>query len=101
MHDRGLLSIHPIKPSSPSVCPPTATHSQIMLLQNLKKANYQLPLLITDSGMPPLSNNTEVKVQVCVCKKNKMHCSSAHSHRSTFLVPLSTLLLVLVRKYHP
>ncbi|XP_074488006.1 cadherin-13 [Sebastes fasciatus] len=73
-----------------------ATHSQIMLLHSLKKANYQVPLLITDSGMPPLSNNTEVKVQVCVCKKNKMHCSSAHSHCASLLVLLATLLLALL-----
>lgn len=72
-----------------------ATHSQIMLLHSLKKANYQLPLLITDSGVPPLSNSTEVKVQVCVCKKNKMHCSRAHSHRLSLLTLLGTLLLIL------
>ncbi|KAI3370827.1 hypothetical protein L3Q82_007353 [Scortum barcoo] len=73
-----------------------STHSQIMLLHSLKKANYQLPLLITDSGVPPLSNNTEIKVQVCVCKKNRMHCSSAHSHRASLLVLLATLLLALI-----
>lgn len=73
-----------------------STHSHIMLLHSLKKANYQLPLLITDSGVPPLSNYTEVKVQVCVCKKNKMHCSSAHSHRASLLVLLATLLLALL-----
>ncbi|XP_029290376.1 cadherin-13 [Cottoperca gobio] len=73
-----------------------STHSQIMLLHSLKKANYQLPLLITDSGVPPLSNNTEVKVQVCVCKKNKMHCSSAHSYRASLLMLLATLLLTLL-----
>lgn len=77
----------------------TATHSQIRLLRSLKKDNYQLPLLITDSGVPPLSNNTEVKVQVCICTKNRMHCSSAHSHRARFLVPLATLLLTLLCKY--
>uniref|UniRef100_A0A3P8X3L5 Cadherin-13 n=1 Tax=Cynoglossus semilaevis TaxID=244447 RepID=A0A3P8X3L5_CYNSE len=56
-----------------------STHSQIMLLHSLKKANYQLPLVITDSGVPPLSNNTEVKVHVCVCKKNKISfLSSLH-----------------------
>lgn len=71
-----------------------------MLLHSLKKANYQLPLFITDSGVPPLSNNTEVKVQVCVCKKNKMLCSSAHSHRASFLVLLTTFLLALLCKYH-
>lgn len=81
------------------VSPPAATHSQIMLLHSLKKANYQLPLLITDSGVPPLSNSTEVKVQVCVCKKNKMHCSSAHSHRASLVVLLATLLLALLCKY--
>ncbi|XP_026166610.1 cadherin-13 isoform X1 [Mastacembelus armatus] len=73
-----------------------STHSQIMLLHSLKKANYQLPLLITDSGVPPLSNNTEVKVQVCVCKKNRMHCSSAHSHRASLLGLLATFLLTLL-----
>ncbi|XP_054631655.1 cadherin-13 [Dunckerocampus dactyliophorus] len=72
-----------------------STHSQIMLLQSLKKANYQLPLIITDSGVPPLSNNTEVKVQVCVCKKSKMLCSSAHSHHASLLIMLTTLMLVL------
>lgn len=85
----------PLSPVSP-----TATHSQIMLLHSLKKANYQLPLLITDSGVPPLSNSTEVKVQVCVCKKNKMHCSSAHSHRVSLLMLLATLPLALLCKYH-
>uniref|UniRef100_A0A8D3AK78 Cadherin 13, H-cadherin (heart) n=1 Tax=Scophthalmus maximus TaxID=52904 RepID=A0A8D3AK78_SCOMX len=78
-----------------------STHSQIMILHSLKKANYQLPLIITDSGVPPLSNSTEVKVQVCVCKKNKMHCSSAHSHRNSLPVLLATLLLTLPCKYHP
>ncbi|KAM7396369.1 hypothetical protein PAMP_019414 [Pampus punctatissimus] len=73
-----------------------STHSQIMLLHSLKKANYQLPLVITDSGVPPLSNNTEVKVQVCVCKKNRMHCSSAHSHSASLLVLLATPLLALL-----
>ncbi|XP_068613294.1 cadherin-13-like [Brachionichthys hirsutus] len=76
-----------------------STHSQIMLLHSLKKANYQLPLLITDSGEPPLSSSTEVKVQVCVCKKNKMHCSSAHSHRVSLFILLATLLLALLCKY--
>ncbi|KAK9517020.1 hypothetical protein VZT92_024917 [Zoarces viviparus] len=77
-----------------------STHSQIMLLHSLKKANYQLPLLITDSGVPPLSNNTEVKIQVCVCQKNKMHCSSGQSRRASLLVLLATLLLALLCKYH-
>lgn len=100
MQDGRLLYSHFIKPRSSSVVSPTATHSQIMLLHSLKKANYQLPLLITDSGVPPLSNNTEVKVQVCVCKKNRMHCSSARSHRAGVLVLLATLLLALLCKYH-
>lgn len=69
-----------------------------MLLHSLKKANYQLPLLITDSGEPPLSNSTEVKVQVCVCKKNKMHCSSASSLRGGLLTLLAMFLLSLLRK---
>uniref|UniRef100_A0A1A8PM07 Cadherin-13 n=1 Tax=Nothobranchius pienaari TaxID=704102 RepID=A0A1A8PM07_9TELE len=73
-----------------------STHSQIMLLHSLKKANYQLPLLITDSGVPPLSNNTEVKVQVCICTKSRRYCSSGHSHRISLPALLATLLLVLL-----
>ncbi|XP_037539093.1 cadherin-13 [Nematolebias whitei] len=73
-----------------------STHSQIMLLHSLKKANYQLPLLITDSGVPPLSNNTEVKVQVCICTKSRRYCSSAHSHRTSLLLLSATVLLVLL-----
>lgn len=93
LHSTSLLSL--------CVPPPTAaTHSQIMLLHSLKKANYQLPLLITDSGVPPLSNNTEVKVQVCICKKNRMHCSSAHSDRANLLMLLVTVLLGLLCKYN-
>ncbi|XP_041124127.1 cadherin-13-like [Polyodon spathula] len=55
------------------------THAQVSLLHNLKRANYNLPIIVTDSGMPPLSNSTEIKVQVCTCKKNKMDCSAADS----------------------
>uniref|UniRef100_A0AAV2KZ76 Cadherin domain-containing protein n=1 Tax=Knipowitschia caucasica TaxID=637954 RepID=A0AAV2KZ76_KNICA len=71
-----------------------STHSQIMLLHSLKKANYLLPLLITDSGVPSMSNITEVKVQVCECKKNKMLCSSAQSQQWS-LALLGTVLLVI------
>ncbi|XP_028814636.1 cadherin-13 isoform X1 [Denticeps clupeoides] len=68
------------------------THSQIMLLHNLKRANYNLPLVVTDSGVPPLSNNTEIKVQVCTCKKNRMDCSSASSVHTNLLTLLVFVL---------
>ncbi|XP_064414708.1 cadherin-13 isoform X2 [Latimeria chalumnae] len=55
------------------------THAKVSLLHNLKKANYNVPILVTDSGKPPLTNSTEIKVQVCTCKKNKMDCSAADS----------------------
>ncbi|KAM4618194.1 cadherin-13 [Polymixia lowei] len=94
------LGKHPGLDKTWKVTKVNSTHSQIMLLHSLKKANYQLPLLITDSGVPPLSNNTEVKVQVCVCKKNKMHCSSAHVHRAGLLTLLATLLLARLSINH-
>ncbi|XP_035765817.1 cadherin-13 [Neolamprologus brichardi] len=94
--DRESPYVHDNKYTAVFIATDNATHSQIRLLRSLKKDNYQLPLLITDSGVPPLSNNTEVKVQVCICNKNRMHCSSAHSHRARFLVPLATLLLTLL-----
>ncbi|XP_027706349.1 cadherin-13 isoform X2 [Vombatus ursinus] len=68
------------------------THAQVSLLQNLKKANYNLPVMVTDSGKPPLSNTTELRVQVCSCKKSKMDCSSAGiPHIRTTLVLLLSL----------
>uniref|UniRef100_A0A8C7PQ72 Cadherin-13 n=1 Tax=Oncorhynchus mykiss TaxID=8022 RepID=A0A8C7PQ72_ONCMY len=72
------------------------THAQIMLLQNMKRANYQLPLVVTDSGLPPLSNSTEIKVQVCTCKKNRMDCSGAGSVRSNLILLLGLVLLSLL-----
>nr|XP_033798456.1 cadherin-13 isoform X1 [Geotrypetes seraphini] len=64
------------------------THAQVILLQNLKKANYNVPILVTDSGKPPLTNSTELKVQVCSCKKNKMDCSSASAPHIGMALPL-------------
>ncbi|XP_035275824.1 cadherin-13 isoform X1 [Anguilla anguilla] len=71
------------------------THSQVTLLHRLQRANYNLPLLVTDSGVPPLSNSTDIKVQVCTCKKNKMDCSGANLTRSSLLL-LSLVLLALL-----
>ncbi|KAI5623885.1 cadherin-13 isoform X1, partial [Silurus asotus] len=68
------------------------THSQIMLLHSLKRANYNLPLVLTDSGFPPLTNNTELKVQVCTCKKNRMDCNGVGSLRTNLLLLLGLLL---------
>uniref|UniRef100_A0A8B9KXU4 Cadherin-13 n=1 Tax=Astyanax mexicanus TaxID=7994 RepID=A0A8B9KXU4_ASTMX len=64
------------------------THSQIMLLHSLQRANYNVPLVLTDSGFPPLTNNTELKVQVCTCKKNRMDCNGA-------VTPVTDLLLLV------
>ncbi|KAI1890038.1 hypothetical protein AGOR_G00169100 [Albula goreensis] len=70
------------------------THAQVTLLHRLQRANYNLPLLVTDSGVPPLSNSTDIKVQVCTCKKNKMDCNGAVSVRSSLLL-LNLVLLTL------
>ncbi|KAJ7410911.1 Cadherin-13 [Willisornis vidua] len=71
------------------------THAQVVLLQNLKKANYNIPISVTDSGKPPLTNNTELKLQVCSCKKSKMDCSASDAlHISLSLVLLSLLSLL-------
>uniref|UniRef100_A0A672PUP3 Cadherin 13 n=2 Tax=Sinocyclocheilus grahami TaxID=75366 RepID=A0A672PUP3_SINGR len=71
------------------------THSQIMLLHSLKKANYNLPLVLTDSGIPPISNNTELKVQVCTCRKNRMDCSRASSIQTNLLLLLGLVLVYI------
>ncbi|NXG71502.1 CAD13 protein, partial [Baryphthengus martii] len=70
------------------------THAQVILLQNLKKANYNIPISVTDSGKPPLTNNTELKLQVCSCKKSKMDCSATDAlHISMALILLSIFSL--------
>ncbi|KAM9374041.1 cadherin-13 [Phaethornis superciliosus] len=70
------------------------THAQVILLQNLKKANYNIPISVTDSGKPPLTNNTELKLQVCSCKKSKMDCSATDAlHISVTLILLSLFSL--------
>jgi len=69
-----------------------------MLLHSLKKANYNLPLVLTDSGVPPISNNTELKVQVCTCKKNRMDCSHAASVQTNLLLLLGLVLLSMLGK---
>ncbi|XP_060693972.1 cadherin-13 [Hemiscyllium ocellatum] len=71
-----------------------STHAQLRLLQTLKRANYILPIVVTDGGDPPLTNSTDVLVQVCSCKKNKMDCSSANSlHISITLLLVSIITL--------
>ncbi|XP_064016081.1 cadherin-13 isoform X5 [Pogoniulus pusillus] len=70
------------------------THAQVILLQNLKKANYNIPISVTDSGKPPLTNITELKLQVCSCKKSKMDCSASDAlHISMTLILLSLFSL--------
>ncbi|NXI61335.1 CAD13 protein, partial [Anseranas semipalmata] len=70
------------------------THAQVILLQNLKKANYNIPISVTDSGKPPLTNNTELKLQVCSCKKSRMDCSATDAlHISMTLILLSLFSL--------
>ncbi|XP_031420773.1 cadherin-13 [Clupea harengus] len=71
------------------------THSQVTLLHGLKRANYQLPLVVADSGVPSLSSNTEIKVQVCTCKKHRMDCNAAGSLRSGLLPLLAAAAMLL------
>ncbi|XP_078400688.1 cadherin-13 [Cetorhinus maximus] len=71
-----------------------STHAQLRLLHTLKRANYILPIVVTDGGNPPLTNSTDVLVQICSCKKNKMDCSTANSlHISITLLLVSIITL--------
>ncbi|XP_044283908.1 cadherin-13 isoform X1 [Varanus komodoensis] len=70
------------------------THAEITLPQNLKKANYNIPISVTDSGNPPLTNNTELIIHVCSCTKNKVDCSASPTlHISMVLIFVSLLSL--------
>lgn len=66
------------------------THALVSLLQNLNKANYQLPIMVTDSGKPPMTNITDLRVQVCSCKNSKVDCNAA----GTLHFSLTSVLLI-------
>ncbi|XP_011385004.1 cadherin-13-like [Pteropus vampyrus] len=71
------------------------THALVSLLQNLNKANYHLPIIVTDSGKPPMTNITDLRVQVCSCKNSKVDCNAAgalhFSLASVLLISLFSL----------
>lgn len=70
------------------------THALVSLLQNLNKANYHLPIMVTDSGKPPMTNVTDLRVQVCSCKNSRVDCNRAGAlHTHTALLLLLGLLL--------
>lgn len=70
------------------------THALVSLLQNLNKANYHLPIMVTDSGKPPMTNVTDLRVQVCSCKNSRVDCNRAGAlHAHTALLLLLSLLL--------
>ncbi|XP_039619429.1 cadherin-13 [Polypterus senegalus] len=71
------------------------THVQVSLLHSLQRANYNLPVIVTDAGTPPLTNSTEVKVQVCTCKKNKMDCNGANTLHISLALLLSISFITL------
>uniref|UniRef100_A0A9L0RF92 Cadherin-13 n=1 Tax=Equus caballus TaxID=9796 RepID=A0A9L0RF92_HORSE len=68
------------------------THALVSLFQNLNKANYHLPIMVTDSGKPPMTNITDLRVQVCSCKNSKVDCNAAGDLHSSVT---SVLLLSL------
>lgn len=75
------------------------THALVSLLQNLNKANYNLPIMVTDSGKPPMTNITDLRVQVCSCKNSKVDCNGAGTlHLSLSLLLLFSLLSLLSGK---
>ena len=74
------------------------THALVSLLQNLNKANYHLPIMVTDSGRPPMTNVTELRVHVCSCKNSKVDCNAAGAPRLSAAAVLLLSLLSLARK---
>ncbi|XP_051788819.1 cadherin-4-like [Erpetoichthys calabaricus] len=52
----------------------TGDYAQLKLSQrimHLESGVYDVPIIITDSGNPPLSNTTVIKVKVCPCDENR------------------------------
>uniref|UniRef100_U3KMQ1 Cadherin-13 n=1 Tax=Oryctolagus cuniculus TaxID=9986 RepID=U3KMQ1_RABIT len=71
------------------------THALVSLLQNLNKANYNLPVMVTDSGKPPMTSVTDLRVQVCSCKNSKVDCNAAGHLRASLAAALLTTLFTL------
>lgn len=69
------------------------------LLQNLNKANYHLPIMVTDSGKPPMTNITDLRVQVCSCKNSKVDCNAAGAPHFSAAAALLLPLFSLARKF--
>lgn len=69
------------------------------LLQNLNKANYHLPIMVTDSGKPPMTNITDLRVQVCSCKNSKVDCNAAGAPHFSAATALLLSLFSLARKF--
>lgn len=71
------------------------THALVSLPQNLNKANYQLPIVVTDSGKPPMTNVTDLRVHVCSCRNSRVDCNAAGAPRfgaaPALLLPLLSL----------
>ena len=66
-----LTSFHvPLFPLSP-VVPPPADYTQLRLrIPYLEAAVYEIPIIVHDSGNPPLSNRSLIRVKVCPCDDN-------------------------------
>ena len=99
-----LLKFHScLQRSSPLLWwPPsvfTDTHALVSLLQNLNKANYHLPIMVTDSGKPPMTNITDLRVQVCSCKNSKVDCNAAGAPHFSAATALLLSLFSLARKF--
>ncbi|ELW62952.1 Cadherin-13 [Tupaia chinensis] len=77
------------------------THALVSLLQNLNKANYNLPIMVTDSGKPPMTNITDLRVQVCSCKNSKVDCNSAGALRFSVTSLLLLSLCSLAEELQP
>uniref|UniRef100_A0AAA9TIU0 Cadherin-13 n=1 Tax=Bos taurus TaxID=9913 RepID=A0AAA9TIU0_BOVIN len=73
------------------------THALVSLLQNLNKANYHLPIMVTDSGKPPMTNITDLRVQVCSCKNSKVDCNAAGAPHFSAATALLLSLFSLAR----
>ena len=53
---------------NPACCPVPGDYAQLSLrILYLEAGVYDVPVIVTDSGNPPLSNMSVIKVKVCPC----------------------------------
>lgn len=66
-----LISLHFLTFRPPSCFHTPGDYAQLRLrIPYLEPSVYEIPIIVSDSGNPPLSNRSVIRVKVCPCDDN-------------------------------